>query len=149
MIKASPKGSTLFSLVMAILLLSAALGAVIYFMAAADRPRWYHYTLIVLILAVLIPVLIKALYNLKTLTLKGGKLEVNYLAGLRQKVYSMDQLMEWRELIIKTQAEPFKQISLRFPAGSVSLSKQEHNGYAEMVAYLNKRHPRLKVHEEA
>ncbi len=149
MIKASPKGSTLFSLSVAILLLVAALVAVLFYMAEAGRPRWYHYTLLVLILSILVPVLIKTLFNLKTLIIKGGKLEVSYLAGLGKKEYALEQLTGWYEIIIKTQAEPFKQIEMRFPKGTVTVSKQEHNGYAEVAAFLNKRFSKLKEQPES
>lgn len=100
---------------------------------------WYHYVAAALFLSVAAILLLRQLLTYKTITLGENLVKVNYPFRWQKKSFKISDIMGWKEVIIKTKNDPFKQLEVKFDGFLLKMSIQENTHYEEFKKYLKKR----------
>ncbi len=84
--------------------------------------------------------LIKFLWNWKSITIAKEKFQINYPFRFTSRLYSGKQLIQWTETTIKTFGGQYSELALFFDdKKKITMSKQEHTDYDKSKKYLLKK----------
>ena len=145
MIVSKPKGNTIFSLSMFLIICYTLIGYTLFQYLSKEEQFWYQYVIFVIITPIAISVSIKVARTFKIVTLGKNQMTVRYPLLLKTRKYNMKQLEQWEEIIIKTQGTVFKQLSMQFGKEKVGLANQENTEYHRVFEYLRKKHASKKI----
>lgn len=139
MIISKPKFSTLFSLLIFLIL---AYGLSIYLMSSIikdpEPPTWMSITLGIAV-GVGLAVTYKTLAGYKKLCITKNRVDVSFAFNLIKKRYYFKELDYWQETIIKTASGVFKELSLHFNKKKVvKLTMQESDNYGKVKAFMQR-----------
>ncbi len=145
MIVVRPKVNTLFSIGVFLILIFSFFGVMINQYLSYTRPPLYISLLMVTSGALGFAILIKYLWNLKTISIGKERFEVRYPVRFRKIIYSGKEIIKWQEVKIKTWGGNYAELSIHFNADKkLDLSQQEHTEYDKTINYLNKKYKKLK-----
>lgn len=146
MIISKPKSSTLFSLGMFLLFTYAALYySIAALLSSVDKP-WYLYLLATALGVVALAVTVKVLLGYKVIRIGQGMFSASYPLSFRKKVFPVQALQSWEEIVIKTKSGVYKELRLNFTGKSkVAISNHENSNYEEVLKYMLKKHSRQRI----
>ncbi|MEM8895588.1 MAG: hypothetical protein AAGC88_13485 [Bacteroidota bacterium] len=145
MIVVRPKVNTLFSIGVFLILIFSFFGVMVNQYLSYNRPPLYVSLLMVTSGALGFAILLKYLWNLKTISIGKEKFEVKYPVRFRTVTYSGKQMTRWKEEKIKTWGGNYAELSIHFEADKkLDLSQQEHTDYDKTINYLTKKYRKLK-----
>lgn len=145
MIVSKPKGNTVFSLSVFLILCYSLIGYTIFQYVSSEESYWYQYAILIIITPIAISVSVKVARTFKVVNLGKSQMTVRYPLLFRTRKYNMKQLDHWEETIIKTQGTVFKQLTLKFEKEKVGLANQENTEYHKVFDYLRKKHSLKKA----
>lgn len=145
MIVSKPKGNTVFSLSMFLIICYSLVGYTLYQYLSHEEQFWYQYGILIIITPIAISVSIKVARTFKIVNLGKGQMTVKYPILFKVRKYNLKQLEQWEETIIKTQGTVFKQLIMRFEKEKVGIANQENTEYDKIFEYLRKKHPSKKI----
>ncbi|MCF6359782.1 MAG: hypothetical protein L3J29_03375 [Cyclobacteriaceae bacterium] len=99
---------------------------------------WFGYTVAFIMLPLAFILLIRQLLSYKTVQV-GDVLKVSYPFRFHKKEMRFKELISWKQTIIKTKNDPFKQLALTFENFTLKLSVQENTNYERIYKFLKKR----------
>lgn len=146
MIISKPRNSTLTSLGLFLLLIFGLAGATFISMKNSEVVYWYHYLFLIILLPAGIGLLIKIIISYKIISIGKGKIHVKYPARFSQKTHSINNIKQWQEVKIKTVSDIYKQLEIIFNDNNkLTLSKQEHTLYDQVLSYLHQKAAKKKI----
>ena len=146
MIKSKPKGSTLFSLGIFLLIDIALVVVTFNAMSNAEAIYWYHYLFLVILIPIGTVVLVKVLLGYKITTIQKGKIETSYPVKFKRESYLLREIEQWREETIKTASGVYQQLEILFNNNKkLTIGKQEHTNYERIKNYLSKKASKKRV----
>ncbi len=76
-----------------------------------------------------------------------NQVEVSYPVMRKHRVYSLQQIVAWKENVVKTgKSSVFRQLEIFFQDQQrVSFGDKEHTEYNRVVQYLNQKVPKKKT----
>jgi hypothetical protein len=90
-------------------------------------------------------ILLKYLWNLKTISIGKEKFEISYPVRFKKVLLSGKQIVKWNEVKIKTWGGNYAELTIQFADGKkLNLSQQEHTDYDKTINYLIKKYKKLK-----
>ncbi len=137
MIISKPKSSALISLGIFIIL-SFALGGYALRAILNEVGVWYHYLISSLALSVAFILLLRQVLSYKIINI-GEMVKVKYPFRWKVIEFKLKDIIQWKEIVIKTKNAPFKQLELKFNGYLLKLSVQENTNYESINKYLKKR----------
>lgn len=146
MITSKPKKGTLLSITLFLVL--AYTLAIINFNILLKNPAapWYNYALFLVLGPLAVGLTFRMLLNYKILYFGKNQIQVRYPVRFSDQRYTLKDLSAWKEEKVKTMANPYKELVLRFSNGkSAKLSLQEHTDYEKVVRYLEKKCPKKRL----
>jgi len=146
MIVCKPKINTYLSIGL-FELLAGGLVIFIYFqLPGMGSWRWLGHMLIPVLIGIMLAILVKVLWSVKTVKVAKEKFEVNFPLRGKKRSYSGKNLKRWSEQAIKTAGGTYKEATLLFDDGQkVGVSQQEHTDYTAFVKYMNQKFARVKT----
>jgi len=99
---------------------------------------WFGYAISVIMLTLGVILLIRQLLSYKTVQI-GDLVRVSYPFRFHKKELKLKELVSWKQTIITTRNDPFKQLALTFQHFILKLSVQENTNYERIYKYLKKR----------
>lgn len=139
MIVLRPKVNTLFSLSLftSFCLVAGAVGVAHYYF---NDMSWYDYVFIFFLFPLGVLLLLRLIFNYKTVTLGNNRITVVYPSRFKEKNYSLADIDFWTETAVKTPSGLYKELQIKFrDARKVRLSFHEHKGYPQALDYLQKK----------
>lgn len=140
-----PKGNTVFSLLMFLIICYSLIGYTLFQYFSHEEQFWYQYAILIIISPIAIGVSIKVARTFKIVHLGKGQMTVRYPLLFKTRKYNMKQLDQWEETVIKTQGTVFKQLDMKFENEKVGLANQENTEYHKIYKYLRKKHSAKKI----
>ncbi len=111
-----------------------------------EKTPLYIYLLILLLLVVGLVVFVKVIRGYKTLTIDKKKFKVKYALSYKNFEAKLNTLEYWKETIIQTKKEPFKELKLKFTQGNiVKITNQENTNYNKVYQYIERNAAKKKV----
>jgi hypothetical protein len=142
MIQSRPKGTTLFSLIL-FLIIAYGIGIWAWFSAPRSPSIWLALPIICLVVALLIS--IKVLLGYRVITIKGDQWRVARLIS-RDLRFTGKDIEWWREIEIKTAGGTYKQLHVHAGKGvNAKVSLQEHTAYQQVLNRLKTKHRQKQV----
>ncbi len=119
----------------------------IYALVVAPAPAWYNYLMIVLLTPIGLFVFYKIFVRYKIIRLGNNRLELSYPMLRKHRVFTLQEIVAWREHVVKTgKNSMFKQLEIFLPGKErVSFGDKEHTEYSRVVQYLNQKVPKKKT----
>ncbi len=105
---------------------------------------WFGYVISFTMLPLAIILLIRQLLSYKTVQI-GDLVRVAYPFRFHKKEAKLKELASWKQTIIKTKNDPFKQLTLTFKNFTLKLSVQENTNYEQIYKFLKKRASKKEV----
>jgi hypothetical protein len=140
MIVVKPKVNTLFSIGMFLILIFSFFGVMINQYLRYTHPPLYISILMTTSGALGFAILLKYLWNLKTISIGKERFEVNYPLRFQKKTLAGKELTRWEEVKIKTWGGNYAELTIQFEGGKkLNLSQQEHTDYDKTINYLTKK----------
>lgn len=140
MIVAKPKFNSVFSIAVFLILVFAAFAYTAYEFFVRSSSSLYVYFGMVFSGALGLGLLLKLLWNWKTVTIAKERFEVHYPFRFKKMVLAGKNLRTWEEINIKTWGGQYAELTLLFDnKKKITLSKQEHTDYAKAINYLVKK----------
>jgi hypothetical protein len=99
---------------------------------------WFGYTVAIFTLGLGFVLLLRQLLSYKVVKI-AETIIVNYPFRLQTKTLKLKELNYWKQTIIKTKNDPFKQLELSFDNYSLKLSIQENMNYDQIHKFLRKK----------
>jgi len=99
---------------------------------------WFGYAISFTMLPLAIILLVRQLISYKIVQI-GDLVRVAYPFRFRTKEVKLKELVLWKQTIIKTKNDPFKQLKLTFENFTLKLSVQESTNYERIYKFLKKR----------
>ncbi len=140
MIVLRPKASTLFSLSLftSLCLVAGAVGITHYLLNGTLS--WYDYIFVLLLLPLGVILLLRLIFNYSSVRMGKDRITVIHPTRFSERNYSLSDIEYWTEKQVKTPSGLYKEVEIRFSdRRKVSLSLQEHKGYPQAIAYLQKK----------
>ena len=137
MIISKPKSSALISLGIFIILCFA-LGGYALRAILNEAGVWYHYLISSLALSVAFILLLRQVLSYKIIKI-GEMVKVSYPFRWKVMEFKLKDIIQWKQIVIKTKNAPFKQLELKFNGYLLKLSVQENTNYESINKYLKKR----------
>ncbi len=107
-----------------------------------SQPVWYHYLAVYGAGGVGLLLFIRQLISYKIVTFTDKTVSVRHPFTGKKKQLPLKLLVNWKETIIATKVDPYKQLELFFDAYTVRLSVQENTHYEQIRNYFKKRWPK-------
>ena len=146
MIIVKPKGSTLTSLTLFIILIGALVIATFTSINRSDSIYWYHYLFLVILIPLGVGVLIKVIFSYKIISIGKEKISWRIPALFKNESYTLKDLKNWQEITIKTTTGVFQQLEIKFDNDhQLTLSRQEHTNYDDVLMYLKQKAPKRRL----
>ena len=139
MIFSKPKLSSILSImVFSLLLLAVAIYG--FYVWKNSNTSWYHYVYMIGFGPIALGLILRQIFQYKTIYIGKNKLMVSYLFQCKNTIHSLSQLEQWHENSIKTPSGEYKQLELVFNTKhKVRMSIQEYTEYPHVVKYLKKK----------
>jgi hypothetical protein len=145
MIVIKPKINTLFSIGVFLILMFSLFGVMVNQYVSYTRPPLYITLLMVGSGALGFSILLKYLWNLKSISIGKEKFEIYYPIRFKRVLFSGKNIVKWNEVKLKTWGGNYSEITIHFTDGKkLNLSQQEHTDYDKTINYLIKKYKRLK-----
>ncbi len=137
MIQSRPKGTTLFSLIL-FLIIAYGVGFWAWFSIPPSPAIWL--ALPVFCLATALVITLKVLLGYRVISINGDQWQVVRLLRQDQK-FRGKEIEWWREIEIKTAGGQYKQLQVHAGKGvDAKVSLQEHTGYEGILKRLKTKH---------
>jgi hypothetical protein len=118
-------------------LVSGAVGLTHYYF---NDLSWYDYIFIFLLLPLGVILLLRLIFNYKTVTLGNNRITVIHPTRFKEYSYSISDVVTWTERVVKTPSGLYKEMEIRFlDKRKVTLSFHEHKGYPQAVDFMRKK----------
>ena len=119
----------------------------VYAVAKVPNPAWYNYLMIVLLVPIGLFVLFKIFVRYKIIRLGNNRLELSYPIMRKHSVYSLQEIIAWKENVVKTgKNSVFRQLEIFLPnKHRISFGDKEHTEYGRVIQYLNQKVPKKKA----
>jgi len=144
MIVSKPKTTALFALGIFIIICfgmgSYALRAILNNVGV-----WYHYLVSGLFLPIAFILLLRQVLSYKLIKVGENMITVEYPFKRKFKTFKISDIINWKEVIIKTKNAPFKQLEISFDKFLLKLSVQENTNYDLLLKYLKKKAAKKQV----
>jgi hypothetical protein len=113
----------------------------------APSPAWYNYLMVVLLAPIGLFVFYKIFVRYKIIRLGKNRLEVSYPMLRKHSVYPLQEIVAWKENVVKTgKSSVFRQLEIFLPDNQrISFGDKEHTEYGKVVQYLNQKVPKKKT----
>jgi len=99
---------------------------------------WFAHTVAIIALSLAILLLIRQLLSYKIVHI-GDVVNIQYPFRFQKKTFKLKELISWKETIIKTKNDPFKQLAIVFDNFRLKISVQENTNYDKIYKFLRKR----------
>jgi hypothetical protein len=119
----------------------------VYAVVKVPSPAWYNYLMVVLLVPIGLFVFYKIFVRYKIIRLGNNKLELSYPFIRKHKVYPLQEIVAWKENVVKTgKSSVFRQLEI-FLADKhrISFGDKEHTEYGRVVQYLDQKVPKKKT----
>lgn len=144
MIRSKPKGTTIFSLSL-FLIIDCAIGIWAWTTMPPSPTVWIIIPIACLVVALI--VFLKMLLGYRIITVNGNRWQVKRLIN-RNISFSDEDIKWWKEIVIRTAGGLYKQLHVHAGKGNdAKISLQEHTEYQEVLKKLKTKH-RLKEIKE-
>jgi hypothetical protein len=119
----------------------------VYAVAKVPHPAWYNYLMIVLLVPIGLFVLYRIFVRYKIIRLGNNRLELSYPILRKHKVYSLQEIVVWKENVVKTgKNSVFRQLEIFLQDNQrISFGDKEHTEYGRVIQYLNQKVPKKKT----
>lgn len=145
MIVVKPKINTLFSIGVFLVIVLGLFIVMVNQYISYTRPPLYITLLMVGSGALGFSILLKYLWNLKTIAIGKEKFEISYPIRFKKVLFSGKDIVKWREVKIKTWGGNYAELTISFNDGKkINLSQQEHTDYDKTINYLLKKYKKFK-----
>ena len=145
MIVVKPKINTLFSIGVFLIIVFGLFGLMVNQYVSYTRPPLYITLLMVGSGALGFSILLKYLWNLKTITIGKERFEISYPIRFKKVLFSGKNIIKWSEVKIKTWGGNYAELTIQFAdSKKINLSQQEHTDYDKTVNYLIKKYKKLR-----
>lgn len=146
MIVCKPKINTYFSIGVFEIAAGGLLAFLYYQLPSMGSYKWLGRMLMPVLLGIMLAILIKVVWSLKTVKVGKEKFEVFFPIRRKRVVYTGKNLKGWKEETIKTAGGVYKETTMTFDDGrKVSLSQQEHTNYPQLVKYMHQKFTKVKA----
>lgn len=140
LITAKPKKNTLLSISLFLVLAYTLAILNLNILIKDPTSPWYNYALFLVLGPLALGLTLRMLFNYKILQFGKNQILIRYPVRFSHQKYSLKDLSSWKEAKVKTMANPYKELELRFSNGkNAKLSLQEHTDYEKVVKYLEKK----------
>lgn len=141
-----PIGSTLLSFVLFLFISYVLIGMSILQLVGDREPAWYVYLVIVTLTPMALFITFRVFINYKVVELGNDQIVVKYPVRKKHKQYRLNQVIQWRELIVKTgKSSTFKELEILFDDKfKLTLGLREYTNYPKLYTYLAKKLPGKK-----
>jgi len=115
--------------------------------AVTVAPAWYNYLMIILLVPIWLFVLYKIFIRYKVIRLGNNQLELIYPVMRKQKIYALQEIVAWKENVVKTgKSSVFRQLEIFLTDKQrISFGDKEHTEYSRVIQYLNQKVPKKKT----
>ncbi len=145
MIVVRPKINTLFSIGIFLIIVFSLFGVMVNQYISYTQPPLYISLLMAGSGALGFSILLKYLWNLKTISIGKERFEIHYPVRFKNVTHSGKNMVKWSEVKIKTWGGNYSELSVHFDDGKkINLSQQEHTDYDKTINYLIKKYKKLK-----
>lgn len=119
----------------------------VYAVVKASAPAWYNYLIILLLLPIGLFVLYKIFIRYKIIRLGNNRLELSYPVMRKHKVYVTQDIVAWKENVVKTgKNSVFRQLEIFLTDKQrISVGDKEHTEYGRVVQYLQQKAPKKRT----
>jgi len=138
MIISKPKTTALFALGVFIIICFG-IGSYTLRAILNNVGSWYHYLLSGLFLSIAFVLLLRQVLSYKLIKVGDNMIRVEYPFKRVFKVFKLSDIINWKEVVIKTKNAPFKQLEISFDTYLLKLSVQENTNYEQLLTYLKKK----------
>lgn len=140
MIIAKPTFNAVFSMTAFLVLVFAGFIYTSYEYLFNDSNSLYVYFAMIFTGGLGFGLLIKFLWNWKSLTIAKERFQIKYPFRFINRIYNGKQLVQWTETTIKTFGGQYSELALHFDdKRKITISKQEHTDYDKSKNYLLKK----------
>lgn len=145
MIVVKPKINTLFSIGVFLIIVFSLFIVMVNQYLSYTRPPLYITLIMAGSGALGFSILLKYLWNLKTIAIGKEKFEINYPIRFKKVLFSGKDIVKWNEVKIKTWGGNYAELTIQFADGKkLNLSQQEHTDYDKTINYLIKKYKKLR-----
>jgi hypothetical protein len=147
LIVSKPQTNTIVSFSFFLLITMVVLVMNVYAVVKVPSPAWYNYLMVVLLVPIGLFVFYKIFVRYKIIRLGNNKLELSYPFMRKHKVYSLQEIVAWKENVVKTgKSSVFRQLEI-FLADKqrISFGDKEHTDYGRVIQYLDQKVPKKKT----
>ena len=119
----------------------------VYALAVAPAPAWYNYLMVILLTPIGLFVLYKIFIRYKIIRLGNNRLELSYPVMRKHNVYSLQDIVAWKENVVKTgKNSVFRQLEIFLSDKQrISFGDKEHTEYDRVIQYLNQKVAKKKT----
>lgn len=141
-----PIGSTLLSFVLFLVICYVLIGMSILQLVQDQEPAWYVYLVIIALTPMALFITFRVFINYKVVELGNDQIVVKYTVRRKHKQYRLNQVIQWRELIVKTgKSSSFKELEILFDDKfKLTVGLREYTNYPKVCTYLAKKLPGKK-----
>ncbi len=137
MIVSKPKSTALIALGIFIIICFG-VGGYAFNNVLNNSAGWLGYIVAGFFLPLGIILLLRQLVSYKIVHM-GDVIKISYPFRFQQKQQKLKNLVCWKQTIIKTKNDPFKQLELKFDNLVLKLSLQENTNYEQIIKFLKRR----------
>jgi hypothetical protein len=147
LIVSKPQTNTIVSFSLFLLITIVVLAMNVFALVRVPAPAWYNYLIVVLLVPIGLFVFYKIFVRYKVIRLGNNRLELSYPIMRKHNVYSLQDIVAWKENVVKTgKSSVFRQLEIFLPDKQrISFGDKEHTEYSRVVQYLNQKVPKKKT----
>jgi len=119
----------------------------VYAVVKTSASAWYNYLIILLLVPIGLFVLYKIFIRYKIIRLGNNRLELSYPVMRKHKVYVIQDIVAWKENVVKTgKNSVFRQLEIFLTDKQrISVGDKEHTEYTRVVQYLQQKVPKKRT----
>ena len=104
-----------------------------------EDPQLCHYVFAIIGTPIGLGLIVRQIVSFKTITFGKKKITIDFLLKRKDIVFSVKEVITWKEEVIKTMSGTYKETEIQLPRNIVlKISKQEYTNYDKAFNYLTK-----------
>jgi hypothetical protein len=110
------------------------------------RPQWLNYVIVTALTPMALFITYKVVFRYKIISMGNDEIKLRYPLFRLNRSYKLKEVAHWKESFVKTgKRATYKELEILFSdKRKITMAFKEYTEYEKMVAYLERKIPKLK-----